>query len=44
VTLADHPELAAAVFDFPAAWPTFMVEDPISDLYYNDVTDAYPST
>ena len=42
VRLADHPELAGSVFAFPAAWPTFMLNDPISDLYYDDVTSAYP--
>jgi hypothetical protein len=42
VNLGDSPELAEAVYDFPSVWPAFMVKDPISDLYYNDVTSTYP--
>lgn len=42
VTLAERPDLTDSLFDFPAAWPLFMYEDPVSGLYYNDVDTAYP--
>lgn len=42
VTLAARRDLVKALFEFPAAWPRFMYEDPVSNLYYNDVDAAYP--
>jgi hypothetical protein len=42
VALAEEPELAERVYDFPSVWPTFMTKDPISDLYYADVVAAFP--
>jgi hypothetical protein len=42
VTLASRPELAGKLYDFPGAWPTFMREDPTSNLYYTDAATAYP--
>lgn len=40
--MADRPDLADRLFDFPAAWPAFMYEDPTASLYYDDVVEAYP--
>jgi hypothetical protein len=42
VTLAERPNLAGKLFDFPAAWPAFMYEDPTAGLYYDDVDEVYP--
>ncbi|MFI6811598.1 N-acetyltransferase [Nonomuraea sp. NPDC050328] len=33
-TLAERPHLADATADMPSAWPTFMLNDPMADLYY----------
>jgi hypothetical protein len=42
VTLASRPDLVDSLYDFPGAWPTFMVQDPTADLYYGDAHEAYP--
>lgn len=39
--LSDRPEFAAMVYDFDDLWPAFMVEDPISNLYYEHATTTY---
>ncbi|GAB2680432.1 N-acetyltransferase [Thalassiella azotivora] len=42
VTLAERPDLADRVFDFPGAWPEHMMHDPTAELYYEDVLSALP--
>ncbi len=41
VTIAERPDLADLLWDFPAAWPDFMYQDPTSDLYYAEAASAY---
>jgi hypothetical protein len=41
VTIAERPEVADLLWDFPGAWPTFMYQDPISDLYYAEAASAF---
>jgi GNAT superfamily N-acetyltransferase len=37
VTLADRPDLEPRLWDLTRAWPRFMLNDPISDLYYDNL-------
>lgn len=41
VRLADHPRLAGGFWDLTELWPTFMLEDPIADLYFSQL-DRHP--
>jgi GNAT superfamily N-acetyltransferase len=40
-TLAERPDLLAAAYDFPGAWPEFMYHDPLADLVYGHLADRY---
>jgi hypothetical protein len=40
-TLAERPDLAPLLRDFPGGWPDFMYEDPISSVYYGDALREY---
>lgn len=40
VTLAERPELEDAIWGLTELWPSFLLEDPIADLYY-DRLDRY---
>ncbi|MFI6505276.1 N-acetyltransferase [Nonomuraea typhae] len=40
-TLADRPELADTLWDMDTAWPEFMFNDPIADLFYAVATSQY---
>jgi GNAT superfamily N-acetyltransferase len=40
-TLAERPDLAPMLDDFPDAWPEFMRNDPTANLYYGDEARAY---
>jgi GNAT superfamily N-acetyltransferase len=33
-SISDRPDLAPLLDDFPGAWPTFMLYDPISSFFY----------
>ena len=35
-TLAERPDLEPKLWDLTRAWPHFMLEDPIADLYYSE--------
>jgi GNAT superfamily N-acetyltransferase len=37
VTLAERPDLAGAHWDLVAGWPSFMLNDPVADLYYSQL-------
>lgn len=37
VTLNEAPHLEGAMWDMEDAWPSYMLEDPIADLYYGDL-------
>jgi hypothetical protein len=39
--LKDRPDLAPMLYDFDGLWPTFMLEDPISNLFYERADTAY---
>jgi GNAT superfamily N-acetyltransferase len=40
-SLAERPDLVDKVWDFAGLWPTFMQQDPLSDLFYSRVTTVY---
>jgi GNAT superfamily N-acetyltransferase len=40
-TLEQRPELADALWSMPTAWPEFIKQDPISDLYYGVAIARY---
>ncbi|MEU8247024.1 N-acetyltransferase [Nonomuraea sp. NPDC048916] len=40
-TLAERPELAASLWEMDHAWPEFMLNDPIADLFYAIAESAY---
>ncbi len=37
VTLAERPDLIDAHWGLTAAWPSFMLNDPIADLFYSQL-------
>lgn len=42
VTLAQRPELADRLWDFPGVWGEFMYQDRTADLYYDTCVRLYP--
>ncbi len=40
-TLAERPEFAASLWKMDDAWPAFMMEDPLADLFYAVAEQAY---
>jgi GNAT superfamily N-acetyltransferase len=36
-TLAERPDLEPKLWELSRAWPRFMLEDPIADLYYSEI-------
>ncbi|MFI6293291.1 N-acetyltransferase [Nonomuraea sp. NPDC050790] len=40
-TLAERPEFAESLWDMDTAWPEFMLNDPIADLFYAVATSHY---
>ncbi|MFI6394699.1 N-acetyltransferase [Nonomuraea sp. NPDC050547] len=40
-TLAERPEFAESLWDMDTAWPEFMFNDPIADLFYAVATTHY---
>lgn len=41
-TLAQRPDFAELLDDFPGAWPEFMLCDPVASLYYDVAKSHYP--
>jgi GNAT superfamily N-acetyltransferase len=41
-SLAERPDLAPLLGTFPGAWPEFMYQDPVGDLYYAVAPQEYP--
>lgn len=39
--LADRPDFADRLYEFDHLWPDFMVEDPVSNLFYEYATTRY---
>ncbi|MGH8829085.1 MAG: N-acetyltransferase [Jiangellaceae bacterium] len=42
VTLAQRPDLAHMLWQISDVWPTFMLQDPVSDFYYDVVERDFP--
>lgn len=42
VTLAQRPDLTPAMWAVPGDWPAFMQHDPVSDVFYDDLPNAFP--
>src|SRR4028119_1672801 len=42
VTLAQRPDLAEAMWRMENTWPTYMLNDPVADVYYHRLADAFP--
>lgn len=40
-SLADRPDLAPLMWSFEGLWPTFMQQDPVSDLFYAQAVARY---
>ncbi|NEE00139.1 GNAT family N-acetyltransferase [Phytoactinopolyspora halotolerans] len=40
--LDKRPDLASTIWKFEGLWPTFMVQDPMSDMYYATVDRDHP--
>jgi GNAT superfamily N-acetyltransferase len=41
-TVAQRPDLAPLLKDFPDVWPEFMLHDPVAPLYYDVAESQYP--
>ncbi len=41
-SLAERPDLVDAFWDIPGDWPTFMLQDPVSDTAYEAVVEGFP--
>jgi len=41
-SVAERPDLAALLDDFPDSWPEFMYHDSVSPLLYEQLAGAYP--
>jgi len=42
VTLAERPDLVEAMWSMPSTWPTFMLKDPISGLFFHRLPEMFP--
>lgn len=43
VTLAERPDLASAMGEMATTWPAFMDHDPVGDLFYPRLPEAFPA-
>ena len=41
VTLAERPDLAVAMWEMPNNWPAFMMEDPVAEVLFGRLTEAF---
>lgn len=42
VTLAQRPDLTDEMWSLPNTWPVFMRQDPVANLYYGQLVEAFP--
>jgi GNAT superfamily N-acetyltransferase len=42
VTLAERPDLIEAMWSIPSTWPTYMSKDPVANLFFTRLPDAFP--
>lgn len=42
VTLAERPDLVDAMWSMASSWPHFMLQDPVSELWFRRIGDAFP--
>lgn len=42
VTIAERPDLDAAMRALPNPWPTFMLQDLVADFFYDQMPDRFP--
>jgi GNAT superfamily N-acetyltransferase len=42
VTLLERPDLIDEMWSLPNTWPLFMRQDPIANLFYRNLVDAFP--
>lgn len=42
VTLADRPDLTEAMRSMPSTWPEFMQRDPVGNLFFGRLPEAFP--
>jgi len=40
-TLAENPELARTIDDFPGCWPEYMAHHRLSNVFYEDIAPAF---
>lgn len=43
VTIAEEPDLRPLLWTFQESWPEFMLHDPVSEIFYGEMVDQYPS-
>ncbi|MGI9098836.1 MAG: N-acetyltransferase [Solirubrobacteraceae bacterium] len=42
VTLDERPDLIAAMWAMPHTWPAYMHEDPVSNVFFGRIAEAFP--
>lgn len=42
VTLAERPDLIEAMASMPNTWPTYMRQDPVANIFYDRLPEAFP--
>ncbi len=42
VTLAQRPDLIGPMWDMPNHWPEYMLHDPVADIYFEQLSTAFP--
>ncbi|MBT2532954.1 N-acetyltransferase [Arthrobacter sp. ISL-48] len=42
VTLSERPDLIDEMWSLPNTWPVFMRQDPVANLCYRNLVDAFP--
>ncbi len=40
-TAAERPDLVEAMWSIPSTWPEYMLHDPIANLFYPRLVDAF---
>jgi GNAT superfamily N-acetyltransferase len=42
VTVAERPDLESALWQVPADWPAYMLEDPVAAVFYGRLPSTFP--
>lgn len=44
VSLAERPDLTAAMWAMPSSWPRFMLQDLVAEVLYRRITEDFPAS